>query len=67
MKTYKLIIPDTSDIEIGDEIEINGIKHKLIEGSANTSNCGRCTINYHCRKAATVNLCGSTHGKFILK
>ena len=67
MKTYKLTIPNTSDIEIGDEFEINGRRHELVVGYTCVSNCAGCSVNYHCRKAAINNFCGSTHGKFILK
>lgn len=55
MKEYKFIIPDTSDIEVGDIVEIEEERHVL---TANGS-CGDCSLYAEC---GTEYLCGKMKG-----
>ena len=55
MKENKFIIPDTSDIEVGDIVEFKGVRHVL---TANRS-CGDCSLYAEC---VTPYLCGKTKG-----
>ena len=55
MKEYKFIIPDTSDIEVGDVVEIEGVRHKL----TNNGTCLDCSLYAEC---VPPYLCGDTQG-----
>lgn len=48
MKTYKLQIPDTSDMKIDDIFEVNGEQHVLIDSSELTSDCDGCSLYSWC-------------------
>lgn len=52
MKEYKFIIPDTSDIEVGDVVEIEGVRHVLTANGL----CGNCSLYAEC---GTAYLCGN--------
>lgn len=58
---FNVIIPDTSDIKIGDVLKINGIKHVLTD---EIHMCYECSVNHYCRKAASDNFCGVSKSAF---
>lgn len=55
MKEYKFIIPDTSNIEVGDIVEIEGVRHVLTANGL----CGDCSLYAECYPDY---LCGKTRG-----
>jgi hypothetical protein len=54
MKEYKFIIPDTSDIKVGDVVEFNGVRHVLTKDER----CSRCSLDNKCGNLALPFLCG---------
>ena len=48
MKTYKVTIPDMSEISVGDIVEFNGVEHECVQGS----NCSYCSLLNKCDSMA---------------
>lgn len=44
MKEYKFIIPNTSDIKVGNVVEINGVRHILTDDVK----CRDCSLRNEC-------------------
>jgi putative aminopeptidase FrvX len=54
MKEYKFIFPDTSDIEVGDVVEFNGVRHVLTKDER----CSGCSLDNKCGNFTISLLCG---------